>query len=95
MASPHSISCLLCIWTLIGLGFLQTRGVPEIPGPGVWPLTVSGQHSDADPRVAQLDEGQAARLAVLLADQQHVLGAHVAVGQVLVLLLQRTVDGKV
>lgn len=49
-------------------------------------LTFSGQHADADARVAQLDEGQAPRGPVLLPDQEHVLGAHLPVNQVLVLL---------
>ena len=77
-------------------GFLRTldselhRNKQKAPEP----LTVSGQHGDADPGVAQLDEGQAAHLAVPLADKQHVLGTHVPVYQVLVLLLDRTVNGK-
>lgn len=51
--------------------------------------TFPGQHGDADARVAELDEGHAARGSVLLPDQQDVLGADVAVDQVLVLLLGR------
>lgn len=51
--------------------------------------TFPGQHGEADARVAELDEGQAARGSVLLPDQQDVLGADVAVDQVLVLLLGR------
>lgn len=62
-----------------------TRGRHYRPSSGG--PTFPGQHGDADARVAELDEGQAARGSVLLPDQQDVLGADVAVDQVLVLLL--------
>lgn len=40
-------------------------------------LTFSGQHSEADSRVAQLDEGHAARLPILLSDQENIFGTNV------------------
>lgn len=49
-------------------------------------LTFSGQHGDADARVAEFDEGHAARGPVLLSDKENVLGTNISVNQVLILL---------
>lgn len=49
-------------------------------------LTFSGQHGDADARVAEFDEGQAAHGPVLLSDKENVLGTNISVNQVLILL---------
>lgn len=49
-------------------------------------LTFSGQHTDTDARVTELDEGGASCHQILLSDQQDVLGTDVSVNEVLVLL---------
>lgn len=49
-------------------------------------LTFSGQHGDADARVTEFDEGQAARGPVLLPDKENVLGTNISMNQVLILL---------
>lgn len=49
-------------------------------------LTFSGQREDADTRVTELDEGQAARRPILLSNQKDILGADVSVNEVLILL---------
>lgn len=49
-------------------------------------LTFLGQHSDADTRVAEFDEGQAARRPILLSDKKNILGTNVSMNEVLILL---------
>lgn len=49
-------------------------------------LTFSGQHGDADARVTEFDEGQAARHPILLSDQKDVLGTNISMNEVLILL---------
>lgn len=49
-------------------------------------LTFFGQHGDADTRVTELDEGQAACLTILLPDQKNILGANISMDEVLILL---------
>lgn len=49
-------------------------------------LTFSGQHSDADTRVTQFDEGHAARRPILLSDQKNILGTNISMNEVLILL---------
>lgn len=69
---------------------LPTSPGPALPGPGspAGRGTFSRQHREADPGVTELHEGQGAVLQPL-PGQQNVLGAHVAVHQVLVLLGKR------
>lgn len=49
-------------------------------------LTFSGQHGDADARVTEFDEGQAARHPILLSDQKDILGTNISMNEVLILL---------
>lgn len=49
-------------------------------------LTFSGQHGDADARVAEFNEGQAACGPVLLSDKDNVLSTNISMNQVLILL---------
>lgn len=49
-------------------------------------LTFFGQHRDADTRVTEFDEGQAARRPVLLSDQKNILGTNISMNEVLILL---------
>ena len=51
-------------------------------------LTFFGQHRDADARVTEFDEGQAARRPVLLSDQKNVLGTDISMNEVLILLCE-------
>lgn len=49
-------------------------------------LTFFGQHGDADTRVTELDEGQAARLTILLSDQKNILGTNISMDEIFILL---------
>lgn len=49
-------------------------------------LTFSGQHGDADSRIAEFDEGQAARRPILLSYQENILGTDVSMNEVFILL---------
>lgn len=49
-------------------------------------LTLFGQDSNADARVAQFDEGRISGPPVVLSDQEDVFSAHVAVDKVLLFL---------
>lgn len=55
-------------------------------------LTFSGQHSDADPWVTELNEGQVLRLLVLLSDQENVLGANISMSDVFIFLFKDTME---
>lgn len=49
-------------------------------------LTFSRQNGDADTRITELDERQAARLPVLLSDQQNVFGTNIPMNYAFILL---------
>lgn len=49
-------------------------------------LTLFGQDSNADARVAQFDEGRVPGLPVILSDQENVFSTHVAMDKMLLLL---------
>lgn len=53
-------------------------------------LTFSGQHGDADSRVTEFDEGQAARHPILLSDQKNILRTNISMNEVLILLCADT-----
>ena len=55
--------------------------------------TLSGEHSDGDARVAELDEG-AALTVDALTGQKEVFGAHVSVDQVFILLPSEKADSE-